>query len=58
MRSTLVCDSGKEEEKPRRPKNIMDCFLGLERAVRFTVTLWFVPGTDMGDGAIDTFLKS
>lgn len=29
-----------------------------ESRVRFPVTPWFVPGTDMGDGAIDTSLKS
>lgn len=32
MRSTLVCDNGDEGERSRRPENIMDCLLGLERA--------------------------
>lgn len=32
MRFTLVCDSGDEGERSRKPENIMDCLLGVERA--------------------------
>lgn len=54
MRSRPGCYPGEEGEGSRRPSKMMGCLLGMERArVRLTVTPWFVPGTEVGVGAID-----